>query len=131
MRLLICGSRDYPEQFYNEMKGQIERIHDVTPISCIIEGGARGADAMARRIAKELSIPFSTYKADWKQHGDGAGPIRNQIMLDEGKPDMCYAFSTKMAVSPGTDDMTNRCQKAGVKTLLSYLVPVVVALRSG
>ena len=29
-----------------------------------------------------------TYPADWDKFGRAAGPIRNQQMLDEGKPNM-------------------------------------------
>lgn len=89
----------------------------------VIEGGARGADSAAADAlcAAETAHPtgatVATYPADWKHHGKGAGPIRNQRMLDEGKPDIVYAFVNKpMAESRGTADMVRRAREAGIPT---------------
>ena len=38
-------------------------------------------------VQHEVLIP-----AKWKLHGKAAGPIRNQLMLVEHKPDMVLAF---------------------------------------
>ena len=46
----------------------------------IISGGARGADAMAERWAKEHGIPLTVFKADWKL-GTNAGPRRNRDIM--------------------------------------------------
>ena len=42
--------------------------------------------------------------------GKRAGPLRNQRMLDEGKPDLVVAFPG----GGGTKDMVRRAVKAGV-----------------
>jgi hypothetical protein len=102
MRVLVCGGRDYNDKvkLYWEL-GHIEGI------SCIITGAARGADYLAEMWA--MSTPgmvLQRFPADWKTHGKAAGPIRNQKMLDEGKPDL---------VVKGTADMVARAQKAGVQ----------------
>lgn len=54
------------------------------------------------------------YPADWEKYGKVAGPIRNQQMLDEGKPDVVYAFTDDLSNSRGTADMCRRANKAGV-----------------
>jgi hypothetical protein len=41
------------------------------------------------------------YIADWNRLGPGAGHIRNQRMIDEGKPDAAVAFPG----GTGTADM--------------------------
>jgi hypothetical protein len=51
------------------------------------------------------------YKAEWDKHGRAAGPIRNQQMLDDGKPDLVLAF----AGGRGTDDMCRRAREAGIE----------------
>lgn len=110
MRVLVCGGRDYAdiETLYREL----DRIHVRTPITCIIEGGASGADYLASRwSAKNDLSEHARYKADWTLHGKAAGPIRNQRMLDEGKPDLVVAFSG----GRGTADMVRRARTAGVK----------------
>jgi hypothetical protein len=42
--------------------------------------------------------------------GKAAGPIRNQRMIDEGKPDLVIAFPG----GRGTADMVSRAKKAGI-----------------
>jgi hypothetical protein len=62
-------------------------------IACVIHGGANGADYIAGRWAQDTGgIPVEEFPADWNRHGNSAGPIRNQEMLDKGKPDLVVAF---------------------------------------
>lgn len=39
------------------------------------------------------------FPAKWNEHGKAAGPIRNQQMLTEGKPDVVFAFHDDIASS--------------------------------
>jgi hypothetical protein len=48
------------------------------------------------------------------KHGRAAGPIRNQAILDEGKPDLVVAFPG----GRGTTDMVSRVQNARIEVLL-------------
>lgn len=79
----------------------------------IIQGGAKGADRMARDFANANDIRCEQYDADWKAHGKAAGHIRNQQMLDEGKPDVVIAFPG----GAGTADMVKRARAAGVEVI--------------
>lgn len=79
----------------------------------IIHGGAKGADLWADYWAVHNFCPVHEFKADWDKHGKSAGPIRNQQMLDEGKPDLVIAFPG----GRGTEDMKARARKAGVKVI--------------
>ena len=46
-----------------------------------MQGGARGADALAKYWAKtHPEIARWEYKAEWKKYGPAAGPIRNERM---------------------------------------------------
>lgn len=118
MRILVCGSRDYPQQFYHLIKEAIEGA------TLVIEGGANGADAWAKRAANELRIPVVTFKADWARLGLDAGPIRNQKMLDEGKPDLVLAFTVDSEPSPGTADMIRRAKEAGIPGVHCWVHPI-------
>lgn len=51
--------------------------------------------------------------ADWDGLGRKAGPIRNQRMLDEGKPDLVVAFPG----DKGTADMVRRARTASLEVL--------------
>ena len=68
------------------------------------------ASAGALRICRAAC---DVYMADWDGLGRKAGPIRNQRMLDDGKPDLGIAFPG----GRGTADMVRRAREAGVETI--------------
>jgi len=115
MRVLVCGGRDY-----NDREAVISVLSGIAgermrPIETIIEGGAKGADASGRAYAYITDAECETYEADWKRFGNRAGPIRNQRMIDEGKPDLVVAFPG----GRGTADMVRRAKAAGVPVTLA------------
>ena len=75
---------------------------------------------MAGKFAEWARIPVKEYPADWQKHGRAAGPIRNQQMLDEGKPDLVVAFDG----GRGTADMIARAEKAGVRVVRATKVTI-------
>jgi hypothetical protein len=109
MKVLVCGGRDFNDAL--TLGSWLGGIHKKQGIDLLIEGGARGADFMAREFAKWMGIPVRTFEADRQKHGRAAGPIRNQQMLDEGKPDLVVAFPG----GNGTADMVRRARLAGVE----------------
>ena len=112
MRVLVCGGRDWTDG--EAILRELERIHQETPITAVIEGEAPGADRLARQAADELGIPVVPFPADWKRYGRRAGPARNQQMVNEGQPDLVLAFHANAAPSKGTKDMIARAKKAGI-----------------
>lgn len=111
MRVLVCGGRRYSDALtLGSWLGGIQRDHGITEI---IEGGASGADFLAREYAIFQNIPFRTFAADWNTQGRAAGPIRNLRMLEEGKPDIVVAFPG----GNGTANMIEQARAAGVKVL--------------
>ncbi|MGH7922784.1 MAG: SLOG family protein [Candidatus Dormibacteraceae bacterium] len=80
----------------------------------MIHGGSPGADAIAGQVARELGILLRAHPADWKRFGRGAGPLRNQRMLEAEKPDLVIAFSMPASLTPGTADMVARARAADV-----------------
>jgi len=65
---------------------------------------------LAHDWARARMIQVRCYNADWQRHGRGAGPIRNQAMLDDGKPHLVIAFPG----GRGTVDMIRRAKAAAV-----------------
>lgn len=112
MKVLICGDRHWNN--YQSVLDIVKRIIKKYDNVIIIEGGCSGADAMAKKAAIECNIPYKEYPAHWDKHGKAAGPIRNQKMLDEEKPDMVIAFHSEIDKSKGTKDMQKRVKKASV-----------------
>lgn len=113
MRVLVCGGRYYDDR--DTVYRTLDAIHAKTPISCIIGGGAMGADLLGAVWSVSRHIAhFKRFDAEWALHGKKAGPIRNQKMLDEGKPDLVVAFPG----GRGTADMVRRARAAGTKIKL-------------
>lgn len=114
MKLLVCGGRDYDDQM------RVDYELDILGPHLVIEGGARGADRLARRWAERREVQCRTFAADWAKHGKSAGPIRNLLMLDEGKPDAVLAFPG----GRGTADMVRQAERAGIPvTIVADLRP--------
>lgn len=122
MRVLVCGSRDWDD--YVTVFAFLWGVHYWDPISCIIEGGARGADAQAAKFAiNNLALEggHEQYPADWETHGKAAGPIRNKQMLDEGRPDRVVAFKDNFDWTlrrGGTENMVKQAKAAGVPVVV-------------
>lgn len=111
MIVIVCGSRgwSHPDSVFRRIEAlKDESDGDVT----IVHGGARGPDSMAENAAKMLGLGYRCFLADWNKHGRAAGPIRNQRMLDEMKPDLVIAFWD--GKSKGTKDMIDRALAAHV-----------------
>lgn len=108
MKTLIFGGRDFDD--WRLLDGALTQLHAAYGISEIIEGEAKGADFLARVWAKYTGIPFRGFPADWNKHGRAAGGIRNQQMLDEGRPE----YAVGLPGGRGTADMAQRLRNAGV-----------------
>lgn len=110
MRVLVTGGRDYADA--STLWGALDVLRRESPHDAliIIQGGAHGADQMAREWCLSRLVPYDNFRADWIAHGSSAGPLRNQRMLDEGKPDLVVAFPG----GRGTADMVRRAEAAGV-----------------
>lgn len=106
-RVLVCGGRDFDDR--DLVFRVLDAAHAAEPIEVIVHGGARGADALADDWAKSRGVSVAVFRADWKSYGRGAGPTRNQVMLDEGRPDIGFSFPG----GKGTADMRRRMIKAG------------------
>jgi hypothetical protein len=114
MRVLICGSRTWSKPIpIDVVVGGFAAVYGAAKVT-VIHGAARGADSMAASAAHRHGLDCEDYPADWATHGKAAGPIRNQRMLDEGRPEVVVAFTDDLATSKGTADMVRRAQAAGV-----------------
>lgn len=107
MRVLVCGGRDYTD------RALVFQILDLLKPTAVITGGAEGADEYAHSWATAMEVERPRFYADWKAFGKPAGPIRNQRMLVEGKPDLVVAFPG----GRGTADLVRRARKMGAPVL--------------
>lgn len=136
MRILVCGGRDFgnvpdrDHELYQERLAQalfvywtMDAIAEEFSVNyntddnwlptdiVIISGMAKGADTCAVNWAVINWCHVDEYRAEWDKYGKRAGYIRNQQMLDEGKPDLVVAFPG----GRGTAMMVDIARKAGVE----------------
>jgi len=107
--LLVCGGRDFIDM--PRASAALDAVHAKRPITLLVHGAARGADTLAATWAQRRGVLTQAFPADWNRDGRAAGPLRNQRMLDEARPDGVVAFPG----GRGTADMNQRAKAAGVK----------------
>ena len=108
-RLAVTGGRGFSDTAL--MDRVLSAIHKKHGNFILIVGRCpTGADFLAEQWAIAHNIEVDPYPAKWKTDGRAAGPIRNQRMIDEGRPDALAAFFG----GAGTADMVRRCKKAGL-----------------
>lgn len=116
MIAIVCGGRGYhdADRVRKVLDAAVDRLGLVT----IIEGGATGADTLARQWAEDRGdICVITVPANWDLHGNAAGPIRNKLMLamllggDRDVRRAVFAFKG----DNGTANMVSQARGAGVE----------------
>lgn len=108
MKVLVCGDRNWTREV--SIRKRLSKLPEDT---VIIDGGARGADTLARVVAESLGLKVIEFPADWDRHGKAAGPIRNRQMLDE-KPGLVIAFHPDLSKSKGTADTVSEAKRRGI-----------------
>ncbi len=98
MKLIVAGTRyiknpdnhqevrDYTKEELAAIFEQLDIIHAETPITMIVSGGARGADAIGEYWANSRKIPvepFKVSKEEWAK-SKAAGHLRNARMAEFG-----------------------------------------------
>lgn len=123
-RGLIFGGRDYANRarLYQILDAAVDRLG----MDLVIHGAATGADTLADEWAKSRGVDFLTFPAAWddidrpgavirytkagKPYDAAAGGIRNQTMIDAGRPDIAIGFPG----GTGTRDMAARVRSARI-----------------
>lgn len=86
MKVIVCGGRNYLKRDY-----LFQCLDSLVTITEVIEGGANGADTLARLWAMERKKKVITVHADWENMGKAAGYHRDIFMISM-KPDAVVAF---------------------------------------
>lgn len=127
---LITGSRDFPGDrahvIYETLDAYLAEHDDLV----MINGCARGADAICLGWAASRGVEVEKYPANWNQYGRAAGPIRNKAMLNrllyKGGTDVFAFFYGDPAESRGTADMVKQCERANLKPVKTVVDHVSV-----
>jgi hypothetical protein len=112
LTVIVCGGRDFSD--LNRVWRGLDHFEEqYGSIGKLVHGGATGADALAAEWGERSSAKVVSVPAAWRKYGKRAGPIRNQRMLDEHRPNYVIAFEG----GKGTADMCARAVAAGVEVV--------------
>jgi predicted Rossmann fold nucleotide-binding protein DprA/Smf involved in DNA uptake len=103
-RIAVIGSRDFEDY------GRLESVLEPHLPAVLLSGGAKGADALAERLAGERGLTIDVIPADWRRYGRGAGPIRNKQIVESA--DLVIAFWD--GKSRGTRSALSHAEKMGI-----------------
>lgn len=115
MKLIIAGSRFITRAGLVEIGIKHHNITDITEVVC---GMARGVDTLGYNWAKENGIPIKEFPAAWDTFGNRAGPIRNAEMANYAD-EALVIWDRK---SPGSKNMIMNMKKRN-KTYYEVVVP--------
>lgn len=112
-RVLVYGGRNYSDA--TTLRGVLTHLATLWDEPyLVINGGARGADSLAKEWALKRGYPCITMDAPWDAMGRAAGSIRNGWMIEYAQPNYAVGFPG----GTGTADMTKRLKVAGITTWL-------------
>lgn len=117
--MLVCGGRNFNDPC-NILPSTLAREVEKHGITHIVEGGATGADAMAREWAIGLALPCTTMRANFAGEGRSAGPRRNKRMLDWFNPVVVVAFPG----GAGTEDCVRQAAGRGIVVVRAGIIPL-------
>lgn len=103
MRVLVCGGRNYGNRI--RVYQILDELLARHPNLMLIQGGARGADRLAKEWAMSRKVPNEEYPADWNKYGKAAGYRRNVVMADQLDPATDFVVAFPGGV--GTQHMVN------------------------
>lgn len=108
MKVAVIGSRTFDN--YDEVKNTLSTLK----ISLLVSGGAKGADSLGERYAKENNIETKIFHPDWDKYGKRAGFLRNSDIINEAE--LIVAFWDGQ--SKGTKDSIDKALKSDKKLLI-------------
>jgi hypothetical protein len=110
MKVIIAGGRNFEN--YTLLKLKCNAIlNEVKDEIQIVSGGAKGADKLGERYAREKGYICKIFEADWDKNGKAAGFIRNEEMAKYS--DSLIAFWD--GYSKGTKNMIDNAGKYKLK----------------
>lgn len=108
----IVGGRDFDDYslLTTTMNEYVDKVH------LIVSGGAKGADSLGERWAKENNKKTLIFKPEWDKYGKSAGFIRNQEIVKNS--DFVLAFWD--GKSKGTKSSIDLCKKNEIPYKIIY-----------
>lgn len=111
-RVIIAGTRTFDDYklLCETMNIAIENSTWLRDGIEIVSGGAKGADQLGEKFAKENGYKLTQFLPNWERDGKKAGVYRNTLMARYA--DILIAFWD--GKSKGTKDMITKAQNIGL-----------------
>lgn len=111
MKIGVIGSRTFSDYTLLE-----KTLNQFKSIDLIVSGGAKGADLLSEKYAKEYNINTLIHYPDWNEHGRMAGFVRNSDIVNDS--DIVIAFWDKK--SKGTRDSIKKCHNKNTPVYIIF-----------
>ena len=112
MKIAVVGSRTFTN--YTLLQSVLDLAVKHGVLDEIVSGGARGADSLARKYARDYNVSYKEFPAQWDIYGKRAGFIRNKFIVEYC--DIVIAFWD--GKSRGTKDTINTARKLGKRVCI-------------
>lgn len=109
MKLAVVGGRGFDD--WDKLEDTLNYMIPRLGVKTIVSGGAKGADSLAERYAKENKIPFVVFRAEWDKYGNSAGFRRNEYIVQYS--DFLIAFKG----GKGTEHSISLARKKGIPVM--------------
>jgi len=104
MKVAVIGSRSF-----NSYSFLADKLAGFS-ISCVVSGGARGADSLGARYALECGLPLQVFVPNYSRFGRSAPLVRNRSVV--GCVQLVVAFWDGR--SPGTAHALGLARRLGL-----------------
>jgi hypothetical protein len=126
MTLAVVGSRSFLD--YKKLCDELNllKTNGDFNFNHIVSGGAKGADSLAEKYAKENGIRLTVLKPNWNKYGKKAGILRNIDIVNESQYIIAFwdgiSLGTKHSIDYAKKSITTGSNK-GVKIIKYLLYP--------
>lgn len=108
-RIIVCGSKDFCN--YDLLKKKCDyyissRLEKGNKIE-IISGGAKGAESLGEKYAKEKGYSFKIIPIQWDKYGKRAGYLRNSKMAEISNACIAFLCKDEESKAKGIEMMIN------------------------
>ena len=103
----LVGSRDFTN--YEMFKTKVKQYTKNLGNFCIVSGGAKGADTLAKQYAIEFGHEIIEFLAEWDKYGKSAGFKRNITIVEA----CTHLIAFQINDSKGTQHSIDLAREAG------------------
>jgi hypothetical protein len=106
MKVIIAGGRYFDN--YELLSTKCDKILQNQDDVTIISGGAKGADSLGEKYAKERGYTLEIFPAKWDEHGKKAGIMRNVEMADNANSLIAFWDGNSRGTKHMVETATNK-----------------------